>query len=315
MANPRPREPWWVALSGAVIRRLPRARYRLMNVVARRETAPFAAPLRVTDGALRFVCDLRDEIAREACFMGYYEPQETVLVREILEPGMTFVDVGANWGYFTLLAADRVTSTGRVIAFEPHPELFAPLAENVSANGLHWVTPLRVALSDATGEVELVSFAGDASNRGVSRIAGDPGASGKRYRVPTGRLDTLLDEAGVGDVDLLKMDIEGAEALVLPSLRESLARGRYRRILLELHPESVAEWGVGASDLVRLVRAAGYSAWRIDHAQSKFREAAYRLPSDAANFLHEHPSDAVEDRWPHLLFLAPGTAAPRGSRG
>ena len=56
-------------------------------------------------GGYWFECDPRDAIAREVCFTGRYEPQETALVRTILRPGMSFVDVGANWGYFTLLAA------------------------------------------------------------------------------------------------------------------------------------------------------------------------------------------------------------------
>src|SRR5262245_56459678 len=109
--------PLWADWSAKVVRKLPLARYRLMNWLARRPVAPFMASI-PGPGQLRFECDLRNSLAREVFFTGQYEPQETVIVRSLLAPGETFVDVGAHWGYFSLLAAQRVGPTGRVIAIE-----------------------------------------------------------------------------------------------------------------------------------------------------------------------------------------------------
>ena len=75
-------------------------------------------------GGFTFECDLRDAISREVCFTGRYEPLETLLVQSTLRPGMTFVDVGANWGYFTLVASHLVGSSGLVVSLEPDPRLF-----------------------------------------------------------------------------------------------------------------------------------------------------------------------------------------------
>ena len=301
--------PAWVSLGRKGIRLLPRGRYPLMNWLCRRRVAPFDAPLGVTRDRMRFVCDLGDAIAREACFMGYYEPQETALVRDVLRPGMCFVDVGANWGYYTLLAADLVGARGRVVALEPHPALFRLLESNVSRNRLAQVAALRVAAADHEGEMNLAGFDERGANSGTSRLTEKPDAGATNYRVEARLLEPLLDARGVGDVDLLKIDIEGGEALVLPTLREGLARARFKHILLELHPAALREQGVSASSLIETILSFAYQAWRINHSAEAFRRAAYKLPATPREFLEPLDASAPFDGWPHVLFAAPGIAA------
>lgn len=302
------RAPAWVSWGRSGIRLLPRGRYPLMNWLCRRPTAPFESPLGVTRDRVRFVCDLGDAVAREACFMGHYEPQETVLVRHLLRPGMCFVDVGANWGYFTLLAAHLVGARGRVVAFEPHPELFSLLERNVSANGFEWVTAERAAVGEAEGEKNLAGFDAARANRGLSRLTDGPDAGVPNYRVRTRLLEPCLDAHGVGEVDLLKMDIEGGEAAVLPTMSEGLARARYRYILLELHPRALAAQGRSAASLVETITGHGYRAWRIDHSAKAYRGASYKLPESPAGLLAPHDPAAPLDDWPHLIFVAPHAA-------
>src|SRR5438309_11327765 len=90
--------PRWVRLAVPLLRRLPAGRYRIMEWLCRNRPAVFLARMPSAAGQFSFRCDLGDLIAREVCFTGCYEPQETTLVQTILRPGMTFVDVGANWG-------------------------------------------------------------------------------------------------------------------------------------------------------------------------------------------------------------------------
>ena len=146
--------PAWVRISAAVIRHLPVGRYRAMHMLPRPNSA-FLMRMPDDVGGYPFRCDLRDIISREVCFTGTYEPQETTLVRAILRPGMTFVDVGANWGYFTLLAASLVGTTGRVLSLEPDPRLFSILQENVGRSGLDHVTPLQLAAAHQAGILSL----------------------------------------------------------------------------------------------------------------------------------------------------------------
>jgi FkbM family methyltransferase len=161
-----------------------------------------------------FECDLRDDISRQACFCGVYAAGETDLVRSLLPTGGAFVDVGANWGYFTLIAASRVGRNGQVLALEPDPRLLPVLLANIRHNGLSQVTALGVAAADRECEVELVGFDLNAGNFGLTRIAG-PQETGQvpRFCVPGDTLDRILRRQRVESVDLLKMDIEGAESL------------------------------------------------------------------------------------------------------
>src|SRR6266478_1482635 len=120
--------PLWVRVAAWIVRVLPLGRYRVMRVLPR-SSAPFRMCLPKFRGGYSFRCDLNDAISREVCFTGQYEPQETMLMQALLSPGMTFVDVGANWGYHTLLAAALVQSGGRIVSLEPDPRVVAVLSE------------------------------------------------------------------------------------------------------------------------------------------------------------------------------------------
>lgn len=276
-----------------------------MKWLCRSSVAPFDTSLGVTSDRIRFICDLRDDIAREACFMGYYEPQETALARHLLRPGMCFVDVGANWGYFTLLAADLVGESGRVLSFEPHPALFGLLERNILKNALAHVTALRIAVADREGEMNLAGFRDEDANSGTSRLTHAPSSDLPNFRVATNLLESLLDERGIRDVDLLKIDIEGAEAFVLPTMSEGLRRARYKHILLELHPAALAEHGTSPTAILERVVSFGYSAWRLDHSAEAFRRAAYNLPQSPREFLSPLDLKLPFDSWPHVLLVAP----------
>lgn len=302
-----PLAPLWVTWSSRGLRRLPGGRYVLMNWFCRFSSArPFQRPLGVTGGRVRFICDLRDGIAREACFMGYYEPQETVLVRRLLRPGMTFVDAGANWGYYTLLAAHLVGPAGSVVAFEPHPELYRRLEENVTINRFDHIAVVEAAVAGEDGEMDMIGYGEGDLNQGISRLTTGAPPPGAGFRVATCRLGPRLDALGVGEVDLLKLDIEGAESLVVPTMADDLARARYRRILLELHPAALREQGQSPTEIIGQLTRHGYRVWRLDHSPEAFRRAAYRLPASADEFCTPFDPAETVDAWPHFLCTAPG---------
>lgn len=262
-------------------------------------------------GGLSFCCDLRDAIAREVCFTGRYEPQDTALMQTLLGPGMTFVDVGANWGYYTLLAASLVGGRGRVISFEPDPRLFPVLMENIKYNGLMQVTALQIAAADKAGRALLAGYDEKDANRGLSRLVDTAKSNEGNFSVEAQTIDAVLDELEVERVDLLKMDIEGAEELALRGMLEGLARRRFRRILLELHPSILAERGRTVQDVMGLLSEAGYCGWHLDFSPAANRRAAYARALKMREFLS--PLDAklpLLDAWPHLLWLAPGIEVP-----
>ena len=305
--RPAAAPPRWIAAAARVIRTLPAGRYRAMNWVARRHRGAFWTEMPPDVGALRFRCDLRDPLMREVCVTGRYEPQETALLLALLAPGMTFVDVGANWGYFTLAAAHLVGGSGRVVALEADPRACRALRANVTENALGHVAIVAAAASDRPGSLSCFTYGSggdELSNFGVA-LSPTAGAAEQLFEVPAVPLDAALDELGVTEIDLLKMDIEGAEARALAGLDRRLRQRQVDRILLELHPAHLQDQGSSAAAVVAQLRSYGYRAWRIDHSPRTHRRAAARVV--AAGELLE-PLDGGGDlgSWPHLLWVRPG---------
>src|SRR5712691_2768117 len=234
-----------------------------MNWVGRRRTDPFWANMPPDLGALRFRCDLRDRMMREVCLTGRYEPQETSLLQQILRPAMTFVDVGANWGYFTLVGAHLVGRTGRVVSVEADPRACRTLRANVAQNALDVVTVLEMAASDRPGALQLQEYESNADESGNYGLTGTTTvvAGGRHFEVVARTLDEALDQVGIGRVDLLKMDIEGAEGRALCGLHGRLADRRIDRILLELHPRHLHDQGSSSQRVVSEIAGYGYRAW------------------------------------------------------
>jgi len=300
-----PQAPAWVRFSAAVIRRLPAGRYRAMDILPRPSSA-FLMHMAEEVGGYPFHCDLRDTISREVCFTGCYEPQVSALVRSILRPGMSFVDVGANWGYFTLLAASLVGRSGRVLSLEPDPRLFSILQGNVSRGRLDYVTAMQLAASHESGIVSLTGYTEDGGNFGISRITQRSEKEEGVFQVNSDSLDSILKLHGMLSVDLMKMDIEGGEVFAIAGLDESLSNRKIKRLILELHPIQLAEHGSTVSAITDKLQSAGYKGWTIDHSQIATRETAYQKQIKPNRLLRPFDSADLYDDWPHHLWLAPG---------
>ncbi len=298
--------PAWVRLAATFIRLLPVGRYRMMHTICRHPPPKFLMRMPAELGGYTFNCNLRDTISREVCFAGFYEPQETALVRSLLQPGMSFVDVGANWGYFTLLAASLVGRRGRVLSLEPDPRLFQILKENIDRNRLDQVMALQLAAASESGTLTLAGYDEGSDNFGVSRLVTGDGEGKGLFQVKADSLDSILEQHDLHSVDLLKMDIEGGEVLALAGLEESLQKRRVKRLLLELHPAQIAELGSSANTLMRKLQAAGYVAQTIDHSSRATRRAAYNKAKDPASWLRPFTIFDELDAWPHQLWTAPG---------
>lgn len=161
-----------------------------------------------------------------------YEPHLTAKLRALLGPGSVFVDVGANIGFFTLLAAARVGPKGRVRAFEARADNVALLRRSLAENGFANVDVHECAVSDRAGRLAFFASGTWYSN---GRIVGDDEAGSEQLpRVPAVTLDEALADAP--RIDVVKMDIEGAEAKALAGMRALLRR--HRPVLLtEFSPD------------------------------------------------------------------------------
>jgi FkbM family methyltransferase len=169
-------------------------------------------------GGVELYCDTADAAVTPGLRSGVYEPHLTRVFERYCHPGMTVVDVGANLGYYSLLASRLVGTSGRVIALEPNSENCRLLLSSLRLNGSTNVELLPVAADVATGWAYYSTHVG--SNGGL--IDGDDLLTHPGVVVPTFRLDDLVSAR----VDFLKMDVEGAEGRVVRGATRLIERDR-----------------------------------------------------------------------------------------
>jgi FkbM family methyltransferase len=164
---------------------------------------------------------------------GTYEPGVVRGLEELVRPGWTAVDVGANIGYFTLLMANLVGPQGKVIAFEPLAENFRILRENIQLNGHANVVVENLALMSRTERIELRSATPGAITW-VASVKIDQNSAVESQSVEAVTLDEYVQTKGIAKVDFLKIDVEGAEASVLEGATNVLNRDK-PILLIEMH--------------------------------------------------------------------------------
>jgi FkbM family methyltransferase len=154
---------------------------------------------------------------------GYWEMWLTQCLARYLKAGMTVVDVGANFGYYTLLCGDAVGENGRVIAVEPNPDTVDLLRETVNLNGLSSRTTIVPnALGSKAGRVLFYVPDSEPKNATIVQRTGHPG--GQTIEVSAVTLDEAAKSAG--KVDVVKIDAEGGEIGVIAGMKELIARDR-----------------------------------------------------------------------------------------
>jgi len=175
--------------------------------------------------------------------------QGAIIAARVQGRPFVFVDIGANVGLFSLIAARMAEGAARVLAIEPQPGIRDRLAYNIAQNPGLDVRPLAVALAERDGEVELFI---DARDAGGSRIGGR-GGEGESVRVRARPLAEVLTEEGFEGADLLKIDVEGGEDLILGRfLKDAPDAMLPRAVLIE---DSSALWSI---DLIAAMAARGY---------------------------------------------------------
>jgi FkbM family methyltransferase len=185
-----------------------------------------------------------------------YEPELGDAVRSLLHEGDVFVDVGANEGFFSIIASKAVGANGHVVAIEPQSRLQSILARNVRENDALNIDIIQRAISDAPG-VAALSLSPDV-NTGSSGLFRTT-----RYNLPTQdvlqtTLESLFKLLSLKNVKLMKMDIEGFEYEAVLGSREIFRIGVIQYLALELHPAILARRGKSERDIVEFLIDCGY---------------------------------------------------------
>ncbi|HTR48037.1 MAG TPA: FkbM family methyltransferase [Verrucomicrobiae bacterium] len=197
-------------------------------------------------------------------FGGRWEEMETRLFSSLVKDGMTVVDIGANVGYYTLLAAKLVGPRGTVYAFEPSPANFALLSKNVEANGYRNVVLVPKAVSENTGVAELHI---DRASSGGHSLGGFRGGVDS-VAVETISLDDYFRGANQ-IIDVLKMDAEGAEPSILAGMSGLLAQNPNLTLLTEFFPRAMRGCGHSPEEFLHALSLCGFQVHPIDEDGEK----------------------------------------------
>jgi FkbM family methyltransferase len=206
---------------------------------------------------------------------GTFEVAELAFVEQLLQPGMTVLDIGAHHGLYTLLASKRVGSQGKVFAFEPSPRERKALQMHLRINLCSNVTVQAHAVGNEDTESTLYVVENWAAGCNSLKPPDVP-AEISPTRVHVVRLDDWLAESKIDRVDFIKLDVEGAELAVLVGARKFLERRPRPVILVEVQDIRTVPWGYAAREIINILEQLEYTCFQLS-PQGKLLEIDTRI--------------------------------------
>jgi FkbM family methyltransferase len=191
-------------------------------------------------------------------FGEHYEP-ELAYLKQVLSPGSTFVDAGACYGIYTLAASTIVGTQGRVIAFEPAARAFRVLQHNLELNGLTNVLAYPAALGEKQGKAWLYRH----PNVGCDSLGRDGSFTDMGEEVAIRSLDDVLRRVAISRVDMMKLDVQGAEELLLRGALATL-RAHHPVVIFEVYPEGTIPLGLAPYGAWQLLEELGYQFFFVE---------------------------------------------------
>jgi FkbM family methyltransferase len=294
-------------MSGLRIAPLPPAtKWHFARYLSGRLESPDSPRVKATmREGFRMLLDLGESYERTMCYSGLYNPWLTKVFRQLLRPGDTVVDGGANIGYFTLLAGKRTGSAGSVHAFEPIPTTYQALLDNVQLNGLSQVHPNCLALGREESDLRFDLPADTQTGRPLGRLAtAVVHKSAVQVSARSITLDAYAAAAGIARVRLVKLDVEGSEIAAIEGMRQLLSERRIDYLVCELNTYLFDASGIPRSAMRDHLSASGYRAYYL-HATGGYKRPAR---------VHLVPVSQMPqpDIYGDYLFAAPETELPPG---
>jgi FkbM family methyltransferase len=182
--------------------------------------------------------------------MRWNEHESVKLCSQLVKPGMIVIDIGAHIGYYTRLLSELVGRSGRVFAFEAHPDNYAVLKQNLRARKYSNVEMYNCAVSDQKGKMQLYVSPGSSNH---SLLAGYTNAS-RIIDVKSINIDSFLSEKGIKSLDFMKMDVEGAEPLVFVGMRHTIVSSQKISLLVEYNPQALRSGNIIPEQFLRDLR-------------------------------------------------------------
>src|SRR4030067_1818822 len=190
---------------------------------------------------------------------GFYEKYETELFKKLVKRGMVVVDIGANIGYYTLLAAHLVGDEGNGFAFEPDPYNYSLLCRNIEVNGYRNVIPVQKAVFNKSGKVKLFLDKNKFGGNSLSDANIDKSVS---TTVETTSLDEYFENTN-HKIDVVKMDVQGSEMEVLNGMTNTINQNEKLEIITEFWPFGLRNAGSSPTDFLRKLAEYGFVLYQI----------------------------------------------------
>lgn len=256
-------------LAGTGIGRLPLVQriYRFLYYHLISKAAPLPPLLMEVEGHKMYVSATSIDFAPSSARRGFYEKYETDLFKKIVKNGMVVVDIGANIGYYTLIAAELVGKNGKVFAFEPEPQNYALLVRNIEVNGYKNVVPVQKAVSDKVGTTRL--YLSPDGNTGWHRIY-DSHNGWDSIEIETVTLDEFFKDKE-GEIDIIKMDVEGAELTILQGMSQILKRNDSLKIFTEFSPTLLEKFGSSPEEYLNQLINHGFKIYGVDERKEQIK--------------------------------------------
>lgn len=234
-----------------------------LNLLTRIGIAKNFTAITTFDKGIQVQVDLDDWIQKQIFFFGSYllEQQETRYWCDSVKEGEIILDIGANIGYYSLLASKRIGSEGNIYAFEAAPETFRKLSDNIQRNGIENILAYNLAITNSRGTIDL--HIADIRNTGMSSIAAFADESGETVTVPSDTIDNFASDHSLNRVDRIKIDVEGAEMMVLRGMEQTL-RKCMPVIHIELIDSRLRDAGSSLDELWNFLLSLGYLPHAID---------------------------------------------------
>jgi FkbM family methyltransferase len=244
---------------------------------------------------LRFKVRTQDVHGRHLYKYGWYEPELTDYLRRNLRlhPDDVVLDIGSNLGWYSLLAERLASRKVDIFAFEPDPENFALLTENLRLNKSNMVTALQVAVAEKSGILQLHRYKD--SNLGRHSLL--PINAGPSVEVPTISLDEFWEARGLADriPRFIKIDVEGYELMALRGGQQVLARCPL--LLAEYSPRYMRAGGIPPGDLVDFLTGLGFHPFEVsDQVLERVRPETLPDSDRHTNYFWRRAEDAAADR-------------------
>ena len=235
-------------------------RYMLAEIAAK-TLGPSKGTVEGYIGLYQVSFDFGDQLQR-LMYFNLYDQIETRLLHQLLKAGHIFLDVGANVGYYSLIASPLVGDQGQVHSFEPILSNRATLQQTITRNGITNIVVNSVAVGANKGSLTLYVNDDEIGNSGWASIVPSKRRP-KTISVDVISIDEYLQSQGIDHVDLIKLDIEGAEGEALRGMKNLLAQAEAPDLLFEVNPYLLNQQNVDSRMLSGYLAEQGYSLFEI----------------------------------------------------